>query len=105
MRLVRVLVIVTTMLLSLAAYQPARAQDLDCGDFPSKAAAQRELDSHPSDIYGLDADHDGRACELGVGGTAPSTIAQVGGMVLGAALLVGLLVVMGLVNSAHGRRR
>ena len=37
--------------------------DLDCGDFSSRAQAQRVLDRDHSDPNRLDADHDGRACE------------------------------------------
>ena len=37
--------------------------DLDCADFPTQQAAQRELESDPSDPNNLDADDDGIACE------------------------------------------
>ncbi|MEU2348721.1 excalibur calcium-binding domain-containing protein [Modestobacter sp. NPDC049651] len=41
----------------------ALAADLDCKDFPNQAAAQTVLDADRSDPNGLDADHDGQACE------------------------------------------
>jgi hypothetical protein len=50
--------------------------DLDCADFPSQAAAQRELEKDLSDPNNLDADDDGQACEVfdysssGAGGTS-----------------------------------
>lgn len=43
-------------------------QDLDCDDFATRADAQAELDSNPSDPNNLDADDDGEACEAGSGG-------------------------------------
>ena len=44
--------------------------DLDCGDFTSRAQAQRVLDRDHSDPNRLDADHDGVACEsFGYGST------------------------------------
>jgi hypothetical protein len=49
--------------LSLGFSGTASAADLDCKDFPSQAAAQADLVAHPSDPNGLDADHDGQACE------------------------------------------
>ena len=40
------------------------ASDLDCSDFPTRAAAQRFFNEHePGDPHRLDADNDGRACE------------------------------------------
>ena len=46
---------------------PAWAQeedDLNCADFPSQPAAQREYDKDPqNDPNNLDADDDGQACE------------------------------------------
>jgi hypothetical protein len=49
--------------LSFGSAGTAQAADLDCKDFPSRAAAQADLTSNPSDPNGLDADHDGQACE------------------------------------------
>lgn len=44
---------------------PAGAQDtLNCGDFPTREAAQAQLDADPADPHQLDgSDDDGRACE------------------------------------------
>ncbi len=42
---------------------PAHAQDRDCGDFVFQEDAQAVLNADPSDPNGLDADHDGIACE------------------------------------------
>jgi len=39
------------------------AGDLDCSDFPNKAAAQAHLAAHPGDPDGLDGNSDGAACE------------------------------------------
>lgn len=39
------------------------SQDLDCADFPSQEAAQREFERDRSDPHRLDADDDGEACE------------------------------------------
>lgn len=41
----------------------AATGDLNCPDFGSRERAQHEMDRHGSDIYGLDGDNDGRACE------------------------------------------
>jgi hypothetical protein len=41
----------------------AQANDQNCADFPSQAAAQVHLDADPSDPDNLDADDDGLACE------------------------------------------
>lgn len=80
----------------------AIAQDLDCADFASQAEAQAHLNADPSDPDGLDADGDGKACEvpvsefLGTGsaGTTGSTgaLASTGFEVwmLGAIGLIGL---------------
>ncbi len=51
-----------------APVAPQQDGDLDCADFDSQAAAQREFDSDPSDPHRLDADNDGRACEEPPGG-------------------------------------
>ena len=39
------------------------ATDFDCDDFDTQANAQATLDRHDTDIYGLDADGDGVACD------------------------------------------
>src|SRR5215216_4994747 len=41
----------------------AQDDDLNCEDFPSQAAAQREYERNRSDPNNLDADNDGQACE------------------------------------------
>jgi hypothetical protein len=41
----------------------AAAQDRDCIDYPTQAAAQAAYNSDTSDPWNLDADNDGRACE------------------------------------------
>jgi hypothetical protein len=41
----------------------AQANDQNCSDFPSQAAAQAHLGQDPSDPDNLDADDDGVACE------------------------------------------
>src|SRR5215216_3387905 len=41
----------------------AQDDDLNCKDFPSQAAAQREYQRDRSDPNNLDADNDGQACE------------------------------------------
>jgi micrococcal nuclease len=45
------------------ANAPSASADRNCEDFPSQAAAQRELESDPADPNGLDANGDGQACE------------------------------------------
>jgi hypothetical protein len=42
-------------------------RDLDCSSFKTQAAAQAALNANRADPYGLDSDHDGKACENGVG--------------------------------------
>ncbi len=49
-------------LLALMAF-PALADDHNCDDYESQAAAQEELRNDPSDPNGLDGDEDGIACE------------------------------------------
>jgi hypothetical protein len=59
-------VLLVLPLLSISALgSPAWAQDddLNCADFPSQAAAQREYERDRSDPNSLDADDDGQACE------------------------------------------
>lgn len=41
----------------------ASSGDLNCPDFGSRERAQFEFEKHSGDIYGLDGDGDGRACE------------------------------------------
>ncbi len=58
-------------LLVLAPAALAQSGDLDCSHFATQEAPQAILDAHPSglDIYELDADGDGIACESLGGGT------------------------------------
>jgi hypothetical protein len=60
-------VLLVVALVSISALgSPAWAQDddLNCEDFPSQAAAQREYEKNPqNDPNNLDADNDGQACE------------------------------------------
>jgi hypothetical protein len=59
-------VLLVLPLLSISALgSPAWAQDddLNCDDFSSQAAAQREYEKDRSDPNNLDADDDGQACE------------------------------------------
>jgi hypothetical protein len=61
-------VLLVVALVSISALgPPAWAQeedDLNCEDFPSQAAAQREYEKNPqNDPNNLDADNDGQACE------------------------------------------
>jgi hypothetical protein len=69
--------------LSLGVTGTATAADLNCDDFPSQAAAQADLVAHPSDPNGLDADHDGQACEdyVYAAGSAGTTTSTTGGQV------------------------
>lgn len=41
-----------------------KINDLDCADFKSQAMAQTEFNLHQTDIYGLDNNKNGIACEL-----------------------------------------
>jgi len=61
-------VLLVVALVSISALgSPAWAQeedDLNCKDFSSQAAAQREYDKDPqNDPNNLDADNDGQACD------------------------------------------
>lgn len=38
-------------------------RDYNCADFPTQALAQWEFEHHATDIYKLDADGDGKACD------------------------------------------
>ena len=64
MRRLIVTALAITGLLGIAA-QPAAARDKDCSDFPTQKAAQKWFKHHnpKADPSGLDADHDGIACE------------------------------------------
>ncbi len=42
---------------------PCAATDCNCSDFATQAQAQACFNAHPGDPFGLDADHDGIACE------------------------------------------
>ena len=58
----------------------AQSGDLDCSHFATREAPQAILDAHPAglDIYALDADGDGVACEaLGGGALEDGTAASV----------------------------
>lgn len=61
------LVVVPAISLLVATGASAATRDLDCSDFGSREAANRELDRTLSefgrDIHRLDADGDGTACE------------------------------------------
>ena len=53
--------------LSLLAYTiflVLQSKDYDCVDFKSQSEAQVEFKKHPTDIYHLDANHNGIACEI-----------------------------------------
>jgi hypothetical protein len=59
-------VLLMVALLSISALGPpawAQDDDLNCADFPSQAAAQREYEKDRSDPNNLDADNDGQACD------------------------------------------
>jgi hypothetical protein len=56
-------VIAAGAMLPATAVASAQGNDLDCSDFSTHQAAQQEFESHSSDIYRLDADNDGIACE------------------------------------------
>jgi len=65
-------------LLAVLFLSPVSAQDLDCDDFPTQAAAQAELERDPSDPNGLDRNDNGVACEnagLPAGAPAPAPVA------------------------------
>lgn len=60
----------------LASMVSAQTDQFDCASFDSREEAQAELESDPSDPSNLDADDDGRACEVydygdGGGGEGP----------------------------------
>jgi len=55
--------ILITAAVSLGFTGTAGAADLDCKDFATQAEAQANLVANPSDPNGLDANHNGQACE------------------------------------------
>ena len=57
------LAVAVVLALAAAPSAFAQANDQDCADFPSQAAAQAHLEADPSDPDNLDADDDGLACE------------------------------------------
>lgn len=71
------LLLAAAFVLGIAAAPAASAQanDQNCSDFPSQAAAQAHLEQDPSDPDNLDADDDGIACEQRFG--APGQQVQV----------------------------
>ena len=68
----------------------AIAADLDCADFGTREAANRELDRTLDDVgfdvHRLDADGDGEACERNGSAVAPSGIGAGAGVLIGFAL-------------------
>jgi LPXTG-motif cell wall-anchored protein len=72
---------VIVAILALGATPAIAAQDKDCKDFSTQAAAQAFFEAHggsPSNnVDNLDADHDGKACEsLPSGATSPAPTGQ-----------------------------
>jgi hypothetical protein len=66
--------------LVLAPAALAQSGDLNCSHFATQGAPQAILDAHPTglDMYELDADGDGIACEsLGAGALEDGTVASV----------------------------
>jgi Excalibur calcium-binding domain len=64
--MMRVTIAVLAAVVTLAfAVAPVAAADKDCSDFPTQRAAQQWFKHHnpKKDPSGLDADHDGIACE------------------------------------------
>lgn len=51
------------LILSNPAPVHAVSRDVNCPDFGSRERAQFEMDKHSVDVYGLDGDNDGQACE------------------------------------------
>jgi hypothetical protein len=67
----------------------AAAQDRDCNQFATQAQAQAVYKSNPADLYNLDADNDGLACEWLPNeryedGSAPATTTPTRGVETGA---------------------
>ena len=70
--------VVAMLILTPAAL--AQTRNLDCSHFATQEAPQAILDAHPSgqDIYGLDLNGNGIACErLGAGALEDGTVASV----------------------------
>src|SRR5215208_256589 len=58
------LLLVAKLFVSERSVWAQEEDELNCKDFPSQAAAQREYDKDPqNDPNNLDADNDGQACE------------------------------------------
>ena len=57
------LLMLPLMLLVFVSAARAQENNLNCADFPSQAAAQRELDQNPRNPNNLDANNNGQACE------------------------------------------
>jgi len=70
-RLLYLAALCVAAVLVLAPAALAQSGDLDCSHFATQEAPQAILDAHPTglDIYELDADGDGIACESVGGGT------------------------------------
>jgi hypothetical protein len=52
-----------SVVVSIPSYAHAASNDVNCPDFGTRERAQFEMDKLGSDVYGLDGDRDGRACE------------------------------------------
>lgn len=76
--------------LVLITHGPAHAADLDCFDFGTREAANKELSRTMSefgrDVHRLDADGDGNACERNGSAIVWSGIAAVAGVLAGFSL-------------------
>lgn len=57
------LALMAALLILSAVPSTAAAKDYDCSDFATQAEAEEHLEPGGGDPYGLDADHDGIACE------------------------------------------
>ncbi|MPQ96440.1 hypothetical protein GB931_00575 [Modestobacter sp. I12A-02628] len=67
-------VVVLVAGLSVPLAGSASAAELDCGDFPTQAAAQAALAADPSDPNRLDANDNGVACENAIYPGTPQTV-------------------------------
>jgi hypothetical protein len=88
---VRTTVVVTVVAaaMSFPMAGVAAAQDRNCSDYPTQAAAQAEFNRNPTDPYNLDADNDSLACEWlpterYEDGSAPATTTPTRGVETGA---------------------
>jgi hypothetical protein len=65
MRRLTMMVIVVTTTIGVMAAPASAFRDRDCADFSTQRKAQRFFERHHprQDPHGLDADHDGIACE------------------------------------------